>query len=232
MPAVWAPPFLVACLASTELLSVVWGLFVVRGMIMKLYSVLVLLACLVLASCQTMSKEECAIADWRVIGEQDGAAGYEPQNRFARHVKACAKAGVAANQTLWHQGYQQGIPRYCTPLNGLSVGSQGKSYANVCPANLEPAFREGYDLGQTHHRRKNHINSLESRIRSLEQSIREDEKLLSDGTDDRRTVERRIDNNRRDIREIERDIGRQQSELRLIEDEMQDFRYRAAPLSQ
>ncbi|MCY0154566.1 hypothetical protein OEG86_22680 [Hoeflea alexandrii] len=41
---------------------------------MRLYSVLALLACLVLASCQTMSKEECAVADWRVIGEQDGAA--------------------------------------------------------------------------------------------------------------------------------------------------------------
>ena len=62
--------------------------------------------------------------------------------------RACAKAGVAANQTLWHQGYQQGIPRYCTPLNGLRVGSQGKSYANVCPANLEPAFREGFNLAK------------------------------------------------------------------------------------
>ena len=63
---------------------------------MKFYSALVLLACLVLASCQSMSKEECAVADWSVIGEQDGAAGYNPQDRFARHVKACAKAGIAA----------------------------------------------------------------------------------------------------------------------------------------
>ena len=199
---------------------------------MKLYSVLVLLSCLVLASCQSMSKEECAIADWRVIGEQDGAAGYSPQDRFARHVKACAKAGVAANQTVWYQGYQQGLPRYCTPLNGLSVGSQGKAYGNVCPANLEAGFREGYDLGRVHHAKKRQINSLETRIRSLEQSIRDDEKLISDGAKDRRTIQRRIDDNRRTIRDIERDIGRLQSDLRRIEDEMAEFRYRTAPVSQ
>jgi hypothetical protein len=199
---------------------------------MKLYSGLVLVACLVLSSCQTMSKEECAIADWRVIGEQDGAAGYHPQDRFARHVKACAKAGVAANQTVWYQGYQQGLPRYCTPLNGLSVGSQGKTYGNVCPVNLEAGFREGYDLGRTHHDKKREINSVEARIRSLEQSIRDDEKLLSAGTDDRRAVERRIDNNRRTIRDLDRETGRLESELRRIEQEMDDFRYRAVPVPQ
>jgi hypothetical protein len=199
---------------------------------MKLYPALVLLACLVLSSCQTMSKEECAVADWRVIGEQDGAAGYNPQDRFARHVQACTKAGVAADQTAWYQGYQQGLPRYCTPLNGLSVGSQGQSYANVCPLNLEAGFREGYDLGRVHYEKKSEINSLESRIRSLEQSIRDDEKLLSAGTEDRRAVERRIDDNRRDIRDMDRDIGRLESDLRRIEDDMEDFRYRAVPLSQ
>lgn len=199
---------------------------------MKLYTALVLLACLVLTSCQTMSKEECAVADWRVIGEQDGAAGYNPQDRFARHVKACTKAGVAADQTAWYQGYQQGLPRYCTPLNGLSVGRQGQSYANVCPLNLEAGFREGYDLGRIHYGKKREINSLESRIRSLEQSIRDDEKLLTAGTEDRRAVERRIDDNRRNIRDMDRDIGRLESDLRRIEDDMEDFRYRAVPLSQ
>lgn len=179
-----------------------------------------------------MSKEECAVADWSVIGEQDGAAGYNPQDRFARHVKACAKAGVAANQTIWYQGYQRGLPRYCTPLNGLSVGSQGKTYNNVCPVNLEAGFREGYDLGRLHNGKKREISSLESRIRSLEQSIRDDEKLISDGAEDRRTIQRRIDDNRRTIRDMERDIGHRQSDLRRIEDEMAEFRYRAAPVSQ
>ena len=199
---------------------------------MKLrFAVIIALGALA-SSCQTMSKEECAVADWRVIGEQDGAAGYAPQDRFARHVKACTKAGVSADQTLWYQGYQQGLPRYCTPLNGLSVGSQGKTYANVCPVNLETGFREGYELGRLHHEKKREISSRESRIRSLEQSIRDDEKLLAEGTEDRRAVERRIDDNRRTIRDLDRDIGRMESDLRRIEDDMEDFRYRVVPFSQ
>jgi chromosome segregation ATPase len=100
------------------------------------------------------------------------------------------------------------------------------------PVNLEAGFREGYELGRLHHEKKREISSRESRIRSLENSIREDEKLLAAGTDDRRAVERRIDDNRRTIRDLDRDIGRMESDLRRIEDDMEDFRYRAAPLSQ
>lgn len=188
--------------------------------------VMVLITAIVLSSCQTMSKEECAVADWRVVGEQDGAAGYEPQSRFARHVKACERAGVLADQTLWYQGYQQGLPRYCTPLNGLSVGRDGKSYANVCPVDLDAGFREGYSLGQAYYRNSSDIRSAESQIRSLEQAIRTDQDLIAKGQVDQREAERRIDNNRWKIRDLEREIGRMQSELRQIEVDMEDFRNR------
>ncbi|KGF69847.1 hypothetical protein LL06_08485 [Hoeflea sp. BAL378] len=192
---------------------------------MKLrFAVIIALGALA-SSCQTMSKEECAVADWRVIGVQDGAAGYAPQDRFARHVKACTKAGVAADQTLWYQGYQQGLPRYCTPLNGLSVGSQGGSYANVCPVDLDPGFREGYDLGRLYHDKKREISSLEYRITSLEQAIRTDEDLVRNSKTDTREIQRRIDSNRWQIRDLEREIGRLQSDVSRIEADMDDFRY-------
>ena len=93
-----------------------------------------------LSACQTLSKEECVAADWTVIGETDGAAGHAPQDRFARHVKACAKAGITPNQTAWNQGYQAGLVRYCTPANGLRVGEAGNIYANVCPLDKSAAF--------------------------------------------------------------------------------------------
>ncbi|MCY0148110.1 DUF2799 domain-containing protein [Hoeflea sp. G2-23] len=176
-----------------------------------------------------MSKEECAVADWRVVGEQDGAAGYNPQDRFARHVKACEKAGVAADQTLWYEGYQLGLPRYCTPLNGLSVGSQGRSYANVCPADLDPGFRDGYELGRTYNRKKSEIRSVESRISTLEREIREDEELINQGKADKHATERKIDSSRRTIRGLERDIRHLQSDLRRIEDDMEDFPYDHTP---
>ena len=196
---------------------------------MKLRVALPVAFCAVLTSCQTLSKEECVVADWRVIGEQDGAAGYNPQDRFARHVKACTRAGIAPDQTLWYQGYQQGLPRYCTPLNGLSAGSQGKSYANVCPLDLDPGFREGYDLGRIHYQKSSEIRRLESRIRDLEQTIRNDEKLVYDNAPDKREAQRRIDDNRRTIRDLDRDIGRLQGDLRRIEYDMEDFRYRNTP---
>ena len=192
---------------------------------MKLRVAMLIAACALASSCQTMSKEECAVADWRVVGEQDGAAGYAPQDRFARHVKACTKAGIAADQTLWYQGYQQGLPRYCTPLNGLSVGSQGKSYANVCPADLDPAFREGYDLGRVYYEKKREISNLESRIRSLEAEIRTDEDLVRNSKTDSRDIQRRIDSNRWQIRDLERDAGRLEGDLRRIESDMDNFRY-------
>ncbi|OCW59198.1 DUF2799 domain-containing protein [Hoeflea olei] len=192
---------------------------------MKLRIAMLVAAGALAASCQTMSKEECSVADWRVVGEQDGAAGYAPQDRFAGHVKACTKAGVNPDQTLWYQGYQQGLPRYCTPLNGLSVGSQGKSYANVCPTNLDPAFREGYDLGRIHYDKKQEISNLEMRIRTLEAAIRTDEDLVRNSKTDTRDIQRRIDSNRWQIRDLEREAGRLDSDLRRIEADMDNFRY-------
>lgn len=201
-----------------------WLLIDLLGDVRMLRVLFLIAVCAVLSSCQTMSKEECAIADWRVVGEQDGAAGYEPKSRFARHAKACERAGVLADQTTWYQGYQQGLPRYCTPLNGLSVGRDGKGYANVCPVDLAPGFREGYSLGQAYHGKSSSIRNAESEINSLEQAIRRDQDLIANGQADRRETERRIDENRWKIRDLERDIGRLQSDLRRIEGDMEDFR--------
>ena len=180
------------------------------------------------ASCQTMSKEECAVADWRVIGEQDGAAGYAPQERFANHAKACQKAGVAADQSTWYQGYQQGLPRYCTPVNGLAQGQAGRSYANVCPPELDAGFRSGYDLGRRYNQKKSEISSLESRIDAAEESNRSTEGLLREGKIDPREAERLLRDNRHSVREWNRDIGRLEGELGGIEYEMETFRYNAA----
>jgi len=101
---------------------------------MKQFSILAssALILIALAACQTLSKEECIAADWRVIGEQDGAQGFSSQQRFGDHVKACEKADIVPDQTLWSAGYQTGLVRFCTPLNGLAYGQAGRTYANVC----------------------------------------------------------------------------------------------------
>lgn len=177
-----------------------------------------------LPACQTLSKEECTAADWRVIGEQDGAAGHHPQNRFVAHAKACERANVVANQTLWNEGYQRGLLRFCTPLSGLSHGQKGGEYFNNCAAISEVKFRSGYDLGLRQHFKQSEINSTKNRIRSAESSIRSIERLIKEGKTDQRDGEFKIRDQKRKINELNRELGRKESELRIISNEVEDFR--------
>lgn len=185
----------------------------------------VLFSLFILASCQTLSKEECTSADWRVIGEQDGANGKDPQKRFGDHAKSCEKAGIVANQTLWNQGYQIGLRRFCTPLSGLAHGQKGQAYSNNCPVDLAPNFRIGYDLGVTYYTKSREISNIRSRINSIEFSIKDKEKKISEGKIDQRDAQYRIKDDRRAINELNRDIGRKEAELGAIERDMENFRY-------
>lgn len=184
-----------------------------------------LISLFILVSCQTLSKEECTSADWRVIGEQDGAAGQDPQKRFGDHAKSCDRAGVTASQTLWNEGYQIGLRRFCTPLSGLAHGKKGGIYANNCPIDLASTFRSGYDLGLTHYKKAQEISSIRSRINSVEFSIKDKEKKISEGKIDKRDAEYRIKDDHRAINELNRDIGRKEVELNLINNEIEDFKY-------
>lgn len=190
-----------------------------------LYGLAAILSLFILASCQTLSKEECTSADWRVIGEQDGSAGRDPQKRFGAHAKACEKAGVNANQTLWNEGYQIGLRRFCTPINGLSHGQKGGVYANNCPIDLAAGFRSGYDLGLQHFVKTREISKMKARISSVEFSIKDKEKKISEGKIDKRDAEYRIKDDRRAINDINREIGRKEAELGAIESEMEQFRF-------
>lgn len=175
-----------------------------------------------LASCGTMSKEECRVADWGVVGDTDGAAGYNPQSRFADHVKSCSKSGATPNQTQWYQGYQTGIKRFCTPLSGASHGESGGAYNNVCPPEMEPGFVRGYSLGKRVYDLRSRIDSLRSDVLSREsEANRLSEELKKAEDKDRRSLRDRIDDAERDrsrarreaddlgydLSEAERDLG-------------------------
>lgn len=153
----------------------------------------------ILASCGTMSKEECRVADWAVVGDTDGAAGYEPQSRFADHVKSCSKSGATPNQTQWYQGYQTGIRRFCTPLSGAAHGEGGGAYNNVCPPEMETGFVRGYSLGKRVHDLRSRIDTLRSDVISREQEAdRLSEELKKAEDKDRRSLRDRMDDLERD----------------------------------
>lgn len=183
-----------------------------------------LLISLFLASCQTLSKDECIAADWRVIGEQDGAAGHDPGQQFGRHVKACEKAGVVPDQTLWNQGFQQGILQFCTPLRGLSHGQSGGAYNKVCPPELESAFLDGYQLGNAEYRAQQEIRNLENRIRANDREIDKIEDKYEDGKIDERDARRSLRRKRDENRELNRDIGSAEADLSRVRREIEYFR--------
>lgn len=154
-----------------------------------------------LASCNTMSKEECRVADWAVVGDTDGAAGHHPQTRFADHVRSCSKSGAVPDQTRWYEGYQAGIKRYCTPLNGASTGEAGRTYHNVCPSELATDFMRGYSLGKRVHDLRSRINSLNSSVSSSEyEADRLYDEMKKAADKDRRAIRDRIDDLERDRR--------------------------------
>ena len=128
------------------------------------------------ASCATLSEDECLAGNWREIGQRDGQAG-RTASFIAEHAKACEKAGVVPNRSLWEQGRQAGLPAYCTPAKVYGEGRSGRSLSPVCPSAQLPALQLANDRGRAWHRLTNEINGLTSEISQLQSRIvKEDNK--------------------------------------------------------
>ncbi|SLJ85608.1 DUF2799 domain-containing protein [Psychrobacter sp. DAB_AL43B] len=101
-----------------------------------------------LSACATLSKQECMVGDWQVIGYNDGVAGYAA-DRLASHTKACAKVSITPNYQLWERGRQLGLKQYCTVTSAYNVGRRGRKLNNVCPITmvntLQIANQQGLD---------------------------------------------------------------------------------------
>ncbi len=110
----------------------------------------VLLLSGLLAGCASLTEDECHIGNWQSIGLNDAVQG-RTTTRFTDHIKACQRYGVLPDKTLYDQGYQQGLVRYCTPSNGFTVGRNGYDYRSICPADAEASFLRGYERGHDLH---------------------------------------------------------------------------------
>lgn len=145
--------------------------------------------------CATMTEAECVMADWQIVGDNDGAAG-EPSTRLADHQKACAKHGITPNRAEYEKGRQRGLQFYCTRDNGYIVGRRGTVYHGVCTGTLRHQFESGYLIGQDIYvaeteveRIRSETDHLKSRIRRLER----DKDALNDriASDDTSSEERK-----------------------------------------
>src|SRR5512134_1375830 len=130
-----------------------------------------LLAAVVLAGCSSgMSKDQCAMADWHMIGFEDGLQGW-PADRISVHRVACAPHQVTPNLAAYMEGRSRGLQEFCQPKNGFRVGLRGGGYANVCSGPAEPAFVDSYRYGRQIHDARAELRSTQSRLRSAREGL-------------------------------------------------------------
>lgn len=142
-------------------------------------------AVLALAACETtsrpaMTSAQCAVADWKALGYQDGASG-RALERFVARQEACVAAGYGADQVAYMAGRREGLWNWCQPERAFQLGFEGASYNGVCPIDLDGVFRDAHGEGLRAYHALSALRSAESSVSSL-RSERED-------------IERKIDAN-------------------------------------
>lgn len=160
---------------------------------------LLLAVLFVLAGCESMSKQECQVADWQRVGFKDGASG-ESERRLAAYTEDCGEAGIKPDAQAYRRGWDSGIQRFCTAPNGWREGIQGHSGKNaVCQA--QPgyeAFSRYLDAGLMVYRTSEQMRQNDYEINRLQK------RLEAGGSDEEK----------KRIRESLRDLDRQQFYLR------------------
>lgn len=157
------------------------------------------LASLMLAGCESMSPQECKVADWGRVGHADGTRG-ESDRRIAAYTEDCGKVGVVPNAQLYRYGWDQGIVNFCTPANGWREGLQGNSgKASVCQGQAGYAgFTRYLDAGLQ-------VYSTQSQ---MQRNARESQHLQ------KRLEESKNDEEKKNLRNDLRHLDREQFRLR------------------
>ena len=172
---------------------------------------LLMAAATILVGCESLSPAECATANWRDLGLQDGARG-EP-DRAADHFESCSKAKVAVDVNAYRAARAQGLQGYCRPANALSEGLAGRSYRGVCPPPLDQSFRSVYDIAW----RAQDTSQVVTRLQRQQDQMQAE--LTNPKTaDDRKVTLRdlltRLDRQIKDARNAQRDAETQLDRMR------------------
>ena len=155
-----------------------------------------LLLLALMAGCATMTADECMVADWYRLGQQDARDGRQA-DYLAQRAGACRDAGIAADADAWYAGYEDGLIGFCTAERGFRYGQDGQHYRRICPADLEVAFLSGYELGFGLHTVSERISQSNGRLSQIERELHRER--------ERANVDRdKIADLRREQRELER----------------------------
>ena len=196
----------------------------------KLHFTTAMLAALILLQgCATLDRDECKLADWRLIGYQDGVAG-KSAARVGEYREDCAKHAVVPDLDAYRAGREEGLQQYCIASNGYRLGNAGRSFAAVCPTALEADFREAYNAGRKLYLARSTVNKTHSTIKQRKQTLTtlEDDRaqklsaLIADGLKaDQRVMiiyelnelQQEMDSVEDEIVDLEHDLAKQQTRL-------------------
>jgi hypothetical protein len=124
---------------------------------------LIIIGTLALQGCATMSVDECATADWRALGFEDGSRG-ETLTMADRRASACAKHGYAMDRATYEGGRDDGLGLYCIASTGYALGKSGRTYSGVCADHDEAAFLDAYNRGMELYSFTSAVASAESEL--------------------------------------------------------------------
>ncbi len=124
-----------------------------------------------LQGCATLNKEECLVADWRLIGYQDGVAG-KSAAMVGSYREDCAKHAVVPDLAAYQAGREEGLLEYCRPENGYRQGASGHGYPAVCSSATEVDFRAAYEAGRDIHLASSEVNKTDALIKKQWQRVR------------------------------------------------------------
>ena len=127
------------------------------------HRVTLILPIVALSGCATMSADQCATADWRSLGFDDGSRG-ETLVRAERRGNACVEHGYVMDRDAYDNGRQAGLGLYCTTEVAYSLGEAGRSYNGVCSAHEEDDFLAAYQQGLDLHAFTSAVSSAETKL--------------------------------------------------------------------
>ena len=130
----------------------------------------ILVVLVLLQGCATLDKDECMLADWRLIGYQDGVAG-KSAAAVGEYREDCAKHAVVPDLDAYRAGREEGLQQYCKADNGYRLGNAGRGLAAVCPTALEDDFRDAYNAGRKLYLARSTVNQTHARINNRKQRL-------------------------------------------------------------
>jgi hypothetical protein len=191
---------------------------------------LVILA--LLQGCATLDKDECLLADWRLIGYEDGVAGKSAAT-VGEYREDCAKHAVVPDLAAYRAGREEGLLEYCKADNGYRLGNAGRSLAAVCPTALQGSFRNAYDSGRKLYLARSAVHKTASRINDRKQTLSTLETskadklaaLISDGlkSDQRVMILYDINELQKEINDIEHEIADLELDLQDQQARLEDL---------